>query len=124
MVTRNIDLQVKPGGSRHHLRFRQYETGERALVIRLTDDEETFVVPTGTPVELCFSRSDESGYSIPCEPEGDLLFADVVPDMTECPGKVVCAVLFPLDGEWVCTDEFSISIIREDDEDADTTDSA
>ena len=125
MVTRNIDLQIRPGGKRHRLRFKQYETGEKALLIRLTDDGAPCTLPADTPAELCFSRPDKNGFSVPCSVDGDLLSIDVGSDMTECPGKVVCAVLFPLEGEWLCTDEFTVSIMKKEVPDnADTTDSA
>ena len=125
MVTRKIDLQIRPGGKRHHLRFKQYETGEKALLIRLTDDGAPCLLPADTPAELCFSRPDKNGFSVPCRIEEDMLATDIVPDMTECPGKVVCAVLFPLEGEWLCTDEFTVSIMKKEVPDnADTTDSA
>ena len=125
MVTRKIDLQIRPGGKRHRFRIKQYETGDKALLIRLTDDGAPCILPAGTPAELCFSRPDGSGFSILCSVDGELLSADVTSDMTECPGKVVCAVLFPLEGEWLCTDEFTVSIMKKEVPDnADTTDSA
>ena len=125
MVTRNIDLQIRPGGKRHHLRFKKLSDGEKALLIRLTDDGTPRILPAGTPAELCFSRPDKNGFSVPCRIEEDMLAIDIVPDMTECPGKVVCAVLFPLNGEWICTDEFTVSIMKKEVPDnADTTDSA
>ena len=125
MVTRKIDLQIRPGGKRHRLRFKQYETGEKALLIRLKDDGAQCLLPSGTSAQLCFSRPDKNGFSVPCSVDGDLLSIDIVPDMTECPGKVVCTVLFPLNGEWICTDEFTVSIMKKEVPDnADTTDSA
>ena len=124
MVTRKIDLQIKPGGGKHHLRFRQHETGKGALQIHLMDDGELYVLPMDVPAELCFSRADGCGFSVPCSVGADVLIADVVSDMTECLGKVVCVVLYPLNGDWICTDDFTVTIVGEEAEDANTTDTA
>ena len=126
MVTRHIDLQTQPGGNRPHLRFRQGETGEKALVIRLMEDASPFSIPSDAVTELCFNRSDECGFAIPCAVEGAALIADVVPEMTECVGKVWCVVLLGIGGEYCCSDDFLVSILSdgEEDDNADETDTA
>lgn len=93
MTTRNLKLNITPGGAPVVVRVSQYENDSRTLRFQLVGNEEMLSIPAGTTAKVEGTKPSGKGFSYDCSLSGTEVTVTIKDQMTAESGRMPCEVV-------------------------------
>lgn len=113
MTTRNLKIDLTPGGAPQVIRVSQYDNGARRLLVSLTDgDKGAFTIPEGATVKVDGTKPSGKGFSDACTISGNQVTVTIKDTMTDEPGRVYCELVLTKDSARLGSAKFELDVDR------------
>lgn len=111
MSIRQCVVNLHPGDGVPAIRLNQYDLGV-TLAFVVMDEDQIPTFASGTTCTLQGTRPSQTGFSIPCTMDGNLVTVDSTLEMTREYGDVVCELRFVQGTDDVGTGNFILGVER------------
>lgn len=113
MTTRNLKIDLTPGGAPQVVRVSQYDNGARRLLVSLTDgDKGAFTIPAGATVKVDGTKPSGKGFSDACTISDNQVTVVIKDTMTDEPGRVRCELVLTKDSARLGSAKFELDVER------------